>query len=130
LKSTILETLAALVVRTGRSSGAAVLLGVARATRAEFGIAVFPAECELLDATSANVRSRLGARFDDLSRRGEQIKFEHVLDEVSAASETEINELSVAPKSEKSNLSPRELEVLQLIADGRTNKQIGKALGI
>ena len=53
-----------------------------------------------------------------------------MLDKVSAALETEINELSVAPKSEKSNLSPRELEVLRLIADGRTNKQIGKVLSI
>ena len=126
----ILETFAALAVRTGRPNGAAVLLGVARATRAEFGIAVFPAERDSLEVTYIDVRSRLGAKFDDLSRRGEQIKFEHVLDEVSAALETEVNQSLVAPKSEKSNLSPRELEVLQLIADGRTNKQIGKVLGI
>ena len=51
-----------------------------------------------------------------------------MLDEVSAALKIEVNELSFTPKSEKSNLSPRELEVLQLIADGRTNKQIGRAL--
>lgn len=126
----ILETLAALAVRTHRPDGAAILLGAARATRAEFGIAVFPAERESLDATFVDVHSRLGARFDELIRRGEQVKFERVLDEVNAALEIEANESAVTPKSEKSKLSPRELEVLQLIADGRTNKQIGKVLRI
>lgn len=34
------------------------------------------------------------------------------------------------PKPKASNLSPREMEVLQLIAEGQANKQIASALGI
>jgi DNA-binding NarL/FixJ family response regulator len=37
---------------------------------------------------------------------------------------------TLAERPPQSDLSPREIEVLQLIAHGRSNKEIGKALGI
>jgi predicted ATPase/DNA-binding NarL/FixJ family response regulator len=119
-----LEAGAALVVARHEYDTAARLLGAAAALRERFAAPLPDADRAAFRALAKRVRGVLGPDADDLARHAGRALPEatavHLLLDAVAGSTSR----PVPP------LTPREREVATLIARGRTNRQIGRALGI
>jgi non-specific serine/threonine protein kinase len=119
-----LEAAAAVACATGQVGDAARLLGVAAAQRELLGAPVAEEDRPDYDAVAQCVRAALGPDGADrgrcagraLSRAG------------AAALARRVLAAPAAPPGGR--LTRRELEVARLVARGRTNRQIGRALGI
>lgn len=125
-----LDGLARLAAALGQLDTAARLIGAAEALRARMGLS---ASLELraeLDQVAATARATLGEdTFRAAIADGETTPLAQVAAEALAWVES--HDLTPAPQDLRpGGLSPREIEVLQLIALGKSNREIAAALTI
>jgi DNA-binding CsgD family transcriptional regulator len=123
-----LSGLATIVAGVGNARRVANLIGAASALREKSGSAPWPKERARFEQTVAMVRAALG---DDAYAREEAIgramPLADVLAEVAAMGDGQLSDEETA---DPGRLSPRELEVLRLLATGRSNSEIAVALFI
>lgn len=124
----VIATLAALDARAGQAQRAAHLLGAEDALRHEAGFALTPFEQEDLRASIAAAQERLSQDvFERAWSAGRQLSLEEA---VALAVTVEVAAPPEAPRIRQVQLSPREQDVVRLIAQGLTNQQIATALGM
>jgi DNA-binding CsgD family transcriptional regulator/tetratricopeptide (TPR) repeat protein len=130
-----LESLAFLAGTPGRSGAdrAARLLGAADRLLVESGVARTGAEQHDLEQETARIRAALGATaFKDAWDAGAAMPLETTIAVAAALESYILREPATSdaeiPAREQHGLSPRELEVLRLMADGRSNQQIADQL--
>jgi predicted ATPase/DNA-binding SARP family transcriptional activator/DNA-binding CsgD family transcriptional regulator len=125
-----LEGMAALAGALDEDDRAARLQGAAEAAREATGIALPPAERALHESHLSAVRSRLGARWEEMLSEGRAMSLEEATRYALAREETDPSE-APAPKDRPSiELTRREREVMFLVARGLTNHQISEELSI
>ena len=128
-----LEALAALAGARGQAEEAARLYGMADAWHEASGRPALPADGAGHDRDVAVVRATLGAsRFAAIRAEGRALPLDQAVPWVDAgAAPAPAPPLGPTPRrSQDGPLSPRELDVLRLVAAGLSNKRIGKALYI
>jgi predicted ATPase/DNA-binding CsgD family transcriptional regulator len=133
--ATILEGIASVAAGQGQVHVAVELASGAAALRTEIGVPVRPNLRADLERMLAKTRASLGPEsFADAWTRGHE---RPLTDVIAEAAEVRIR--SIAPQSQlvsiqetdrRSGLSPRELEVLRLLVDGRTDREIAESLFI
>jgi predicted ATPase/DNA-binding CsgD family transcriptional regulator len=128
-----LKDLAEIAVACGQAGWAARLLGAEEALRERFGIILKPDDVPEYEKPAADARAALdeeafeaawaeGRRLSPDEARAEAVR---VADAIAAATER------ITPSAdEEHGLTPRELEVLRLVAAGRSNREIADALFI
>jgi predicted ATPase/DNA-binding CsgD family transcriptional regulator len=131
----ILEGIASVAAGQGQDLLAVEMASGAAALRTELGVPVRPNLQADLDRTLAMTRARLGHEtFAGAWTRGHERPLPDV---IAAAANVRIK--STAPVSRevairetdcRSGLSPRELDVLRLLVDGRTDREIAESLFI
>jgi non-specific serine/threonine protein kinase len=128
-----LEMLPKIAVARGQHAQAARLLGAAEAYRERLGIALVPSLLSQYEQAVATIKVTLGdAAFSDAWESGRQLSSE----EARAEAILIANRLSqnghpeALPKSARQGLTPREFEVLRLVAAGRSNAEIAHTLSI
>ena len=131
----ILEAIATVAAGQGQDLVAVELASGAAALRTEIGVPVRPNMQADLDRTLAKTRARLG---DDAFAGAWTRGHERPLPDVIATA-ADVRITSTAPVSRgvairetdcRSGLSPRELDVLRLLVDGRTDREIAESLFI
>jgi DNA-binding CsgD family transcriptional regulator/tetratricopeptide (TPR) repeat protein len=131
----ILEGIAQVAAGQGQELLAVDLATGAAALRAEIGVPVRPNLRADLERMLAKTQVGLGPEsFADAWTRGHERPLPDVI-----AKAAEVRIRSIAPQSQlastqetdrRSGLSPRELEVLRLLVDGRTDREIAESLFI
>lgn len=112
--------LAALAATGGNSKRAARLCGSAAALLDQVGAAMTPGGQECYGLANRLARAALGdAAFERESSAGRALSPQAVLDDAPAP-----------PPSDRDGLTRRELDVLRLLAEGRSNQEIADALFI
>jgi predicted ATPase/DNA-binding CsgD family transcriptional regulator len=107
---------------------AAVLLGIAERLREALGLALALPERVSEERAAASVRDQLGPdAFQQAVAAGRALALRDVVDEVRHVLGPPLR-APAPPDASASGLSRREVEVLRLIADGRTNRQIAETL--
>jgi predicted ATPase/DNA-binding CsgD family transcriptional regulator len=133
LSSRILDRLAHLATICGLPRPAGRLLGAAAAQRRAIGDTLFPIEEESVAEAIALTRAALGDEaFQTSWDVGQALPADRAVAEALAiALPSAVNEEQSALKARLAlGLSTREAEVLQLVATGRSDKEIASALGI
>jgi DNA-binding CsgD family transcriptional regulator len=124
------ESLSQLALRLERPTGAATLYGMAQSIRKDKTISLLPVEQLGFDQHLIRIRERLGLKTALVLRNGAQQSQANLLEQIRTALHAVEPETPRRRESLPGGLSARELEVLQLVADGQSNKQIGRALGV
>jgi DNA-binding CsgD family transcriptional regulator len=134
------EAVAAAAARLGAAERAAKLWGAAAALRDVLGAPAPPPDEARIEAEAAAARDQLGAAvFSAALEHGRAMSLEDAVAQAMAGNATapngmmsvgEMTDLDVPPEIAEAGLTARELEVLRLIAEGRTNAQIGETLFI
>jgi DNA-binding CsgD family transcriptional regulator len=118
----------------GDAVSAAHLIGATAAWRQDIGLATFEIERPGFDANEAAARAALGeTEFWVAFAAGRDLGRERALALAESLMERGMAELpssSAAVPARSFGLSPREAEVLRLVAAGRTNREIAEALFI
>jgi non-specific serine/threonine protein kinase len=105
---------------------AARLLGAASKVRETMGTPLYPADRGQHDAYVRRAQAQIdAAAWDRAWAAGQALSMDEALGEVQR-SESALGDASSAA----GGLSPRELDVLRLLADGRSNQEIASALSI
>jgi len=129
-----LAPLAAVVAAAGQAEAAVRLVGAATAWRERAGFGTFPNDVPWPDLAIGPARAQLDASvFDAAWRAGRAMTLDQAVEEalaVAAAVGSALPAQAPSHAGDVDGLTPRELEVLRLLADGRTNRQIGEALFI
>ncbi|MEA2514462.1 MAG: hypothetical protein QOJ59_3949, partial [Thermomicrobiales bacterium] len=128
-----LEALANVAVASGEMKHAARLLGAAEAHRARLGVALMPRQVAGYERNVADARNALGepvfaaawAEGRRLSADEARAEAFRVIDAIAGAAAREPPTRAADPF-----LTPREVEVLRLVADGRSDREIADALFI
>jgi non-specific serine/threonine protein kinase len=122
-----LQGLASVFVQTGRYEDAARLYGAAEALRESIG-APPQVHRARYDRAVASIRSRLGdVTFSDAWQTGRQTPLSETVN-AAILDTTDQRASTTGALNARSGLTPRELEVLSLIRDGLSNREIGEAL--
>jgi predicted ATPase/DNA-binding CsgD family transcriptional regulator len=124
-----LEGFAEIAVAVGEMTRAARLFGAAEALRERLGVEPVPGLLPDYERNVVAIRSALGeAAFREAWEEGRRLSPEAAKVEAELVAE----QAYVPPRPEKSvhNLSPRELDVLRLLAQGRSNREIADDLYI
>jgi len=88
-------------------------------------------EIPVYEQTVATTRAALGKpAFDAAWDAGNQLPADDVLTEIDALVATFTSPPSAIPPETQHGLSPRELEVLRLLVEGRSNRGIGDTLSL
>jgi non-specific serine/threonine protein kinase len=120
--------LAAVAIGIGRAEPAARLIGAADALRERSGAALWPKERARYEQTVAGARAALGENgFAREFAAGRGLSLPEVMAVASAVAAARLSE---PPPTDMGGLSPREAEVLRLLAAGKTNPEIADALFI
>jgi DNA-binding CsgD family transcriptional regulator/Tfp pilus assembly protein PilF len=133
-----LSGLAVIAMRAGLHERAVRLLGAAEGMQSRIGYKLPPKERDLQERATAALRSRLDAgAFQAAWAAGQALSLEEAVAYVrSSAEETAAAaKAAAAREADKSaaasaGLTRRELEVLRLVVDGKSDKEIGEALFI
>ena len=122
-----LEAMAGLACARGSHDAAARLLGAAAALREALAAPLPPAERDVHAQVERTARSALhpGA-FDHAQHAGRTMPLESAIELAKSLDPT----AQIPRASVGASLTRRERQVAELIARGRTNRQIGRALGI
>jgi predicted ATPase/DNA-binding CsgD family transcriptional regulator len=131
-----LEGLACVVGTKGEAERAAKLFGAAQALREAVGYPQSPSQRAVQEPYLVAARSRLGETWEAALAEGRAMELEEAVEyalseeELSTiASSAALTEQLSAPVSEHpAGLTPREVEVLGLVATGMTNVQVAKEL--
>lgn len=132
----ILEGMASLAGAMGKAIRAAHLWGAAEAARWATGIIAFsPGELALHEPHLALASSRLGDEaWQEALAEGRamslEVAVEYVLSGEADQSEATIAQEHLSNAEPTSNLTPREREVVVLVAQGLTNRQVSTELSI
>jgi non-specific serine/threonine protein kinase len=121
-----LTQLAALALADGATEQAVRLYASAVVLGQQHGIAAEPTDQATIQHHLAQARAVLGSgEYDEFWAAQLAVPIEQVIDEVLA-------DVGIPPSQPviSHGLSPRELEVLRLLADGMSNQEIAAALGI
>jgi DNA-binding CsgD family transcriptional regulator len=129
-----LATFAVLALARGRPKTAARLFGAVEARLRLIGNRFAEPELSRYERAERETASALGpARFDELANEGERWSLDALLEDADQT-DAEIVESSpakgVAANPASAMLTPRELEVVRLVAGGMSDREIGAALGI
>jgi predicted ATPase/DNA-binding CsgD family transcriptional regulator len=125
-----LKSLGAVAGVAGDPRQAARLLGAAEALRERHGLAVYPAELPRLERASAPARARLSATsFAAAWAAGRALPVEQAVVEALQVAD-DVTAAWAPDPSASHGLSPRELEVLRLLAEGHPDRQIAETLSI
>jgi non-specific serine/threonine protein kinase len=127
----LLRALAEVAAAIGQAWWAARLLGAAQAHRERLGVTLMPRQVALYERNAADVQTALGEdafaaawaeglRLSPDEARAEAVR---VADAIETAAERE-----TTPADAVHGLTPREREVLRLLAQHRTDKEIAEAL--
>ena len=121
-----LAGLAVVAGETGQAARAARLFGAVEALRERFGSAMWPSERGTRERAVDRVRAELGdGEFSAAWATGRTLSVAEAIAEALAA------ETPGAGSSRPGHtLTPRELQVLRLVAAGQSDQQIAEALGI
>jgi non-specific serine/threonine protein kinase len=126
-----LEGLAAVALDLGQTGQAARLLGAATALRAWSGGTVWPAERARLVRTVTGAHAALGGeRYVREAAAGRALSLAEVVAEATALTDALLADAPPEDAPALGGLSPREQEVLRLLAAGRSNPEIADALFI
>jgi predicted ATPase/DNA-binding CsgD family transcriptional regulator len=129
-----LEGVAGLAGRWHEAERAARLFGAAAAVQEASGLPVEPAFRDAHHRDVAAVRAALGEdAFTAAWKAGTMLPLDEAIADASTVAELNPRERARAGSPAKATpygLTPRELDVLGLLADGRTDKEIGAALFI
>ena len=124
-----LEGLAAVACGFAAFEAAALLVGAAAAVRVRLGAPISDAEDAVIRAANAQFARALGAdEADRLRESGRTMPFARAAELATAVAAGRAPADTERPKA--ATLTQRERQVAALVASGRTNRQIGKALGI
>jgi DNA-binding CsgD family transcriptional regulator len=131
----ILESIARVAAGQEQNELAVQLASGASALRTEIGVPVRPNWQADLDRTLAKSRAALGDEtFAAAWARGQERSLLEVVaavGEVSVTSTAPVPSAAIVPETVRSSgLSPRELDVLRLLVDGRTDREIAESLFI
>ena len=131
----ILEGIASVAAGQGQDFVAVELASGARAMRMELGVPVRPNLGAELERTLATTRAALGEEtFAVAWTRGLERPLADVIataaDVRITSTASESPPVSIRETDRRSGLSPRELDVLQLLVDGKTDREIADALFI
>jgi DNA-binding CsgD family transcriptional regulator len=132
-QATALTDVAVLAATTGRMEEAARLFGVAEALGAAAGATLTLPARNRYDAARLATQSALGeAAFAEAHRTGAVATATEALALADAVLATAATSTKAAerPRDATFGLTPRELEVIQLLAAGRSDREIGAALFI
>jgi non-specific serine/threonine protein kinase len=123
-----LAALAGLALDWAPAEVAVELLGAADAAIADLGAPLAPADRVDLERDQSRSRSTLdGSAWAAAQQRGSELGIAEALSRAQALTASEI---AVSRSSKGGVLSPRELQVAHLIAQGLTNRKIAEALFI
>ena len=128
-----LEGLARIAAARRMMGETARLLGAAEAERERQGMALYPRQVSSHERIVADARRALGeAAFAAAWAEGRRLSpFEARAEAVGVAEATAAtSEPGTTPDDVNHGLTPRELEVLRLVADGSSDREIAKALFI
>ena len=110
---------------------AARLYGAIQADAAGFVAVLQPFRAARYEKALARLRASLGPRFDGLARQGAALERAAAIEEaLSFLRQQQRPRSTPRPSSSTSRLTPREAEVLELLAGGMSNKEIGGRLGL
>ena len=131
----ILEGIAGVAAGQGQDLLAVELASAAAALRAEIGVPVRPNFQADLDRTLARARAALGEEtFAGAWTRGQERPLSDVIVAAAevriTATASESRPVSIRETDRRSGLSPRELDVLRLLVDGKTDREIADTLFI
>jgi non-specific serine/threonine protein kinase len=122
-----LEAAAAVAVERGNAGAGGTLLGAADGLRARIAAPPAPEDAEVRTAAAARIRESLGGEGAEAAEgAGRALP---TASAVALAREI-LTDPSPVPAPRAEALTPRERQVAQLIRRGRTNRQIGRQLGI
>jgi DNA-binding NarL/FixJ family response regulator len=122
--------LGAVAAATGRPEQAARLFGASEAMREAQGVVLMPRERDRLERAMAPARAQLTeAAFTAAWAIGRALPVDQVIAEALAVAE-EVAAADVPNTVARHGLSPRELEVLRLLAEGRSNREIADGLSL
>ena len=115
--------------RLGVSRPAARLFGAAAAIREALGDSLFADEDAYLTARRQEVRDELGEPlFEATWASGRSLPFEAAITEAMAFADSALLLARATPAPAIAGLTRREQDVLRLVADGRSDKEIADAL--
>ena len=127
----LLGQLAALALEAGHVEPAARLLGAATGIYETTGTTPQPYEVPQVASAETDLRSRLGSeRYRMAHTAGRGMPLESILEEALVVAEAVEADLANGAPATTHGLSPREIEVLQQLAAGRSNAEIAAALFI
>jgi predicted ATPase/DNA-binding NarL/FixJ family response regulator len=123
--------LAGVALARGQPERAVRLLGAVEAARETSGVGRI-AHARYAERIAADVRARLGEpAFADAWKQGQVLTFEQACaDAVALATSAGKQPPPVDSDASGFGLTPRELDVLRLLAEGRSDREIGEALFI
>ena len=107
------------------------MLGAAAELRDRSGGVVWPAARERLKRTESETRAALS--IEDYEREmtaGRALPLNEVVAQATAVADALLSEPAAAPHPSPAGLSPREQQVLRLLAAGKSNPEIAEALFI
>jgi predicted ATPase/DNA-binding CsgD family transcriptional regulator len=133
-----LSGLAVIALRSGMLERAVELLGAAEGMQTRIGYQLPPKERDQQERATATLRSRLDAQaFETAWAAGQELTLDEAVVYVRSSAEEAVAAASAAAAREAdksaaatAGLTRRELEVLRLVADGMSDKEIGEALFI
>jgi excisionase family DNA binding protein len=129
LASRALDRLAVALHQLGASRPAARLFGAAAAIREALGDSLFAEEEAYLTAQTQEVRDELGEPvFQAAWASGRSLPFEVAITEAMSFADSALLLARATPAPAIAGLTRREQDVLRLVADGRSDKEIADAL--